>query len=91
MDHEYTVIQVVYWIELPEQRRLCPEFCENMDLDKWETTVWYRITQNPQEFHGLTGCQQDPRVLRRHRILIIFYGCSMNHGDPILSTNVQIF
>ena len=33
------------------------DFCENMDLDKWYTTVWYRIARNPQEFHGLTGCQ----------------------------------
>ena len=26
MGHGYTVIQVVYWVELPEQRRLCPIF-----------------------------------------------------------------
>ena len=23
MDYGYTVIQVVYWVELPEQRKLC--------------------------------------------------------------------
>ena len=22
----------------------------------------YRVTQNPQEFHRLTGCQRDPRI-----------------------------
>ena len=33
MDHGYIVIQVVYLVELLEQRRL-PNFCENMDLDK---------------------------------------------------------
>ena len=43
MGHGYTVIQVVYWVELPEQRRL-PDFCENMDPDKWDPTVWYRVT-----------------------------------------------
>ena len=43
MGYDYTVIQVVYWVELPEQRRL-PNFCENMDPDKWDTTVWYRVT-----------------------------------------------
>ena len=22
--------------------------------------MWYRVIQNPQELHGLTGCQQYP-------------------------------
>ena len=26
MGHRYIVIHVVYWVELPEQRRLCPIF-----------------------------------------------------------------
>ena len=38
MGYDYTVIQVVCWVELPEQRRL-PDFCENMDLDKLDTIV----------------------------------------------------
>ena len=38
-------------------------FCENMDPDKWDMIVWHRVTRNPQEFHGLTGCQRDPRIL----------------------------
>ena len=64
MGYDYIVIQVVCWVELPGQRRLCSIFffLENMDPDKWDTTVWYRVTQNPQEFHGLTGYQQDPRI-----------------------------
>ena len=66
MGYGYIVIQVVYWVELLEQMRLCPIFCENMDHDKWDTTVWYRVTRNPQEFGGLIGCQQDSRVLGRH-------------------------
>ena len=61
MGYDYTVIQVVCWVELPEQRRLS-NFCENMDLDKWDTTIWYRVTRNPQEFHGLMGYQRDPRI-----------------------------
>ena len=44
-----------------------PNFCENMDPDKWDTIVWYRVTQDPQEFRKLTGCQRDPRVLGRHK------------------------
>ena len=57
------VIQVVCWVDLSEQRRLCLIFCENMDPDKWDTTVWYRVNRNPQEFRGLTGYQRDPRIL----------------------------
>ena len=34
-----------------------------MDPDKWDTTVWYRVTRNLQSFRGLTGCQRDPRIL----------------------------
>ena len=26
MGYDYTSIQVVYWVELPEQRRVCPIF-----------------------------------------------------------------
>ena len=43
MGYDYTVIHVVCWVKLPEQRRL-PDFYENMDPDKWDTTVWYRVT-----------------------------------------------
>ena len=60
--YDYTVIRVVCWVELPKQRRLCLIFCENMDPDKRDTTMWYRDTQNPQEFRGLTDCQRDPRI-----------------------------
>ena len=52
MGYDYTVIQVVFWVELPKQRRLYPIFCENMDPYKWDTTVWYRVTRNPHEFGG---------------------------------------
>ena len=54
MSYDYIVIQVVCWVKLPEQRRLCPIFFLNMDPDKWDTTVWYRVTRNPQEFCRLT-------------------------------------
>ena len=52
MGYNYTVIQVVCWVELPEQRRLCLIFFfffffENLDPDKLDTTAWYRVTQNP--------------------------------------------
>ena len=45
-----------------------PDFCENMNPNKWDTTVWYRVTQNPQEFCRLTGYQRDPWKLGRHII-----------------------
>ena len=34
----------------------------NMNPDKWDTKVWYRVTRNPQKFDRLTGCQRDPRI-----------------------------
>ena len=43
-------------VRAPRTKETLPDFCENMDPDKWDTTMWYRVTQNPQEFHGLTGC-----------------------------------
>ena len=67
--HGYIVIQVVYWVELLEQRRLCLMFYEIMGPNKWDTTVWYQVTRNPQEFHGLTGCQRDPWDLGRHSLI----------------------
>ena len=69
MGYDYSVIQVVGWVELPEQKRLYPIFCENMDPNKWDTTVWYRVTRNPQEFCELTGCQRDPPDLGCHGLV----------------------
>ena len=31
----------------PRTKETLPYFCENMDPDKWDTTVWYRVTRNP--------------------------------------------
>ena len=44
MCHEYIVIHVVYEIELLRTKKILPDFCENMDPDKWDTTVWYQVT-----------------------------------------------
>ena len=54
----------------PLTKKTLSDFCENMDPDKWDITVWYRVTRNPQEFCGLTDCQRDPRVLGRHKRLV---------------------
>ena len=53
----------------PQTKETLPDFCENMDSNKWDTTVWYRVTRNPQEFYGLTGYQRDPWVLGRHSLV----------------------
>ena len=34
-----------------------------MNPDKRDTTVWYRVTRNSQEFRRLTGCQRDNHIL----------------------------
>ena len=69
MGRGYIVIQVVYWVKLPKQRRLYPIFCEIMGPDKWDTIEWYQVTWNPHEFRGLTGCQWDSRDLGRHSLI----------------------
>ena len=43
-------------------KEILPDFCENMDPDKWDIIVWYRVIRNPQELRRLTGCQLDPRI-----------------------------
>ena len=43
----------------PRTKETLPDFCENMDPDKWDTTVWYRDIRNQPEFRGLMGCQRD--------------------------------
>ena len=51
MGYGYTVIQVIYWVELPEQRRLCPIFVK----------VWIPINGTQQcgiglpEIHSSAG------------------------------------
>ena len=47
-------------VRAPQTKETLPDFCENINLDTWDTIVWYQVTRNPQEFRGLTGCQQDP-------------------------------
>ena len=37
----------------PRTKETLTDFCENMDPDKWDITMWYRVTRNPQEFCGL--------------------------------------
>ena len=44
----------------PRTKETLPDFCENMDLDKWDTTVWYRVTRNPRVFRKLTIGQWTP-------------------------------
>ena len=31
----------------PRTKETLPDFCENMDLNKWDITVWYRVPINP--------------------------------------------
>ena len=42
MSYDYIVILVVYWVELPEQRRLCPIFVK----------IWIPTNGTQQCDHG---------------------------------------
>ena len=41
----------------PRTKETLPNFFLNMDLDKWNTIVCYRVTRNPLEFRRLKDCQ----------------------------------
>ena len=69
-------------------------FCENMDPYKWDTTMWYQVTRNPQEFRGLMGCQRDPQiwgviVIWGYDIFIMFFSshCGANNYPFITKNN----
>ena len=48
----------------PRTNETLPDFCENMDLDEWDITVWYRVIQNPQEFCGVDWLSTAPPGFR---------------------------
>ena len=71
LDGSWIYYYTIYTLgRAPRIKETLPDFCENMNPDKWDTIVWYRVTRNPQEFRRLTSCQQDARVLGCH---IFFY------------------
>ena len=46
MGDGYIVIQIVYWVKLLEQKRLCLIFVK-IWIPISGITVWYRVTRNP--------------------------------------------
>ena len=46
----------------PRTKETLPDFHE-----------WCRVTRHPRVFHGLTGCQRDPRVLGRQSLTMSKY------------------
>ena len=58
----HVIAQVIFWVELPVQRRLYPIFVKSWVSGKEDSMVWCRVTRYPQIFHGLTGCQRTPGI-----------------------------
>ena len=58
----HEISKVVFWVELPVQRRLYPIFVKSWILGKGDSMEWCRVTRHPQIFRGLTGCQRTPRI-----------------------------
>ena len=54
----YVIAQVVFWVELLVQRRLCPIFVKSRVPEKGDSMVWCRVTRHPQTFRELTGYQR---------------------------------
>ena len=66
----HEIAQVVFWVELPVQRGLCPIFVKSWVLGKRDLMDWCRVTRHPQIFLGLTGLSTNPRDLGCHRFLL---------------------
>ena len=65
----------------PRTKETLPDFCE-----------WCRVTRHPRVFRGLTGCQRDTPVLRRHTNSIgesHYVGHSIIHFKSIYSHAVK--
>ena len=43
----HVIAQVVFWVELPVQRRLCSIFIKSWVLGKEDLMVWCRVTRHP--------------------------------------------
>ena len=53
----HEIAQVVFWVELPVQRRFFPILVKSWVLGKGDSMKWCRVTRHPQIFRGFTGCQ----------------------------------
>ena len=71
MGHGYTAIQVVYWVELPEQMRLCLIFVKIWIPINWTQQCGIGLLETHRNFGGLTGCQRDPQVLGSHNLTFL--------------------
>ena len=54
----HEIAQVVFWVELPVQKRLYPIFVKSWVLGKGDSMEWCRVTRNPQILCRLMGCQR---------------------------------
>ena len=52
--------QVVFWVEHPVQRRICPIFVKSQVLEKGDLMEWCRVTRHPQIFRRLTVVNETP-------------------------------
>ena len=53
----------------PRTKETLPDLFENMDPNKWDTTMWYWVTRNLQEFCGFTDDSCHSRVIRNQQNL----------------------
>ena len=58
----HEIAQVVFWVELPVQRRLCLIFVKSWVLRKGDSMEWCRVTRHSQILRGLTGYQRTPGI-----------------------------
>ena len=59
----HEIAQVVFWVELPVQKRLYPIFVKFWVLEKGDSMEWCRVTRHPQIFPRVDGLSTNPRYL----------------------------
>ena len=69
----HEIAHVVFWVELPVQRRLCPIFVKSWVLGKGDSMKWCWVTRYPQFFRGLTSCQRTPEIWGVTYLYIIYF------------------
>ena len=58
----HEIAQVVFWVELPVQRRLYSVFVKSWVLGKGDSMEWCWVTRHPRILRGLTGCQRTLKI-----------------------------
>ena len=82
----HEIAHIVFWVELPVQRRRCLIFFKSWVLGKGDSMEWCRVTRHPQILHGLMGYKRTPGFRVSH---VHLYKQSIFHNHAIFICNIS--